>query len=124
LFSPPFSRLDEYTVTEVKACAYTFTADRRFFSKRFGNTRVVSACSGHGYKFGAAVGRRVAQALDTDDDVMLARWLRGKRFRVPLSSHKRACFSGMCLIDRVNIHSTSRARSPDSWLQILVAVWR
>ena len=78
LFSPPFSRIDEYTVTEVKTCAYTFTADERFFSKRIGNTLVVSACSGHGYKFGAAVGRRVAQALDTDDDAGLARWLRAE----------------------------------------------
>ena len=68
LFAPPFSRIDEYTVTEVKTRAYTFTADRRFFSKRIGNTLVVSACSGHGYKFGAAVGRRVTQALDTGDD--------------------------------------------------------
>jgi sarcosine oxidase len=78
LFAPPFSRIDEYTVTEVKTCAYTFTADRRFFSKRIGNTLVVSACSGHGYKFGAAVGRRIAQALTTDDDAMLARWLRAE----------------------------------------------
>ena len=78
LFSPPFSRIDDYTVTEVKTCAYTFTADERFFSKRIGNTLVVSACSGHGYKFGAAVGRRVAQALDTNDDAMLTRWLRAE----------------------------------------------
>ncbi|RKT20287.1 glycine/D-amino acid oxidase-like deaminating enzyme [Paraburkholderia sp. RAU2J] len=78
LFAPPFRRIDEYTVTEVKTCAYTFTADRRFFSRRIGNTLVVSACSGHGYKFGAAVGRRVAQALTTDDDTTLARWLRAE----------------------------------------------
>jgi sarcosine oxidase len=78
LFSPPFGRIDEYRVAEVKTCAYTFTADTRFFSQRLGNTLVVSACSGHGYKFGAAVGRRVAQALHTDDDAMLARWLRAE----------------------------------------------
>jgi sarcosine oxidase len=78
MFSPPFSRIDEYRVMEVKTCAYTFTADRRFFSTRIGKTLVVSACSGHGYKFGAVVGRHVAQALDTDDDAMLARWLRAE----------------------------------------------
>ncbi|WP_144139279.1 NAD(P)/FAD-dependent oxidoreductase [Paraburkholderia sp. BCC1884] len=78
MFSPPFSRLDEYTVSEVKTCAYTFTADRRFFSTRIGNTLVVSACSGHGYKFGAAAGRRIAQALETGDDATLARWLRAE----------------------------------------------
>jgi sarcosine oxidase len=78
LFAPPFSRIDEYTVSEVKTCAYMFTADNRFFSKRIGNTLVVSACSGHGYKFGAAVGRRIAEALETDDDATLARWLRAE----------------------------------------------
>lgn len=78
MFSPPFCRIDEYAVSEVKTCAYTFTADRRFFSKRIGNTLVVSACSGHGYKFGAAVGQRIAQALETDNDAALARWLRAE----------------------------------------------
>ena len=78
LFSPPFGRIDEYRVVEVKTCAYTFTEDRRFFSERIGNTLVVSACSGHGYKFGAAVGQRIAQALDTDDYTTLARWLKAE----------------------------------------------
>ena len=78
LFAPPLSRIDEYTVTEVKTCAYTFTADERFFSKRIGKTLVVSACSGHGYKFGAAVGQRVAHALETDDDATLVQWLRAE----------------------------------------------
>lgn len=78
LFSPPFSRIDEYTVSEVKTCVYTFTVDRHFFSKRIGNTLVVSACSGHGYKFGAALGRRVAQALESNDDAVLARWLKAE----------------------------------------------
>ena len=78
LFSPPFSRIAEYTVSEVKTCAYTFTADQRFFSKQIGNALVVSACSGHGYKFGAAVGQRIAQALHTNDDAMLASWLRAE----------------------------------------------
>ncbi|CAB3703380.1 NAD(P)/FAD-dependent oxidoreductase [Paraburkholderia rhynchosiae] len=78
LFAPPFTRIDEYAVTEVKTCAYTFTADQRFFSKRIGKTLVVSACSGHGYKFGAAVGQRVAHALETDDDAALAQWLRAE----------------------------------------------
>ncbi|WP_025599259.1 NAD(P)/FAD-dependent oxidoreductase [Burkholderia sp. WSM2230] len=78
LFAPPFSRIDEYTVTEVKTCVYTCTADQRLFSKRIGKTLVVSACSGHGYKFGAAVGQRVAQALETGDDTELVQWLRAE----------------------------------------------
>jgi sarcosine oxidase len=78
LFAPPFSRIDEYTVTEVESCAYTFAADQRFFSKRVGKTLVVSACSGHGYQFGAAVGLRVAHAVQTDDDATLEQWLRAE----------------------------------------------
>jgi sarcosine oxidase len=78
LFAPPLSRIDEYAVTEVKTCAYTFTADQRFFSKRIGKTLVVSACSVHGYKFGAAVGERVAHALETGDDSALVQWLKAE----------------------------------------------
>ncbi len=63
LFSPPIARIQEYRVTEVVTCAYTFTEDERFLRMREGKALVVSACSGHGYKFGAAVGRRVAAAV-------------------------------------------------------------
>jgi sarcosine oxidase len=38
----------------------------------------VSACSGHGYQFGAAVGLRVAHAVQTDDDATLEQWLRAE----------------------------------------------
>ncbi|WP_027214997.1 NAD(P)/FAD-dependent oxidoreductase [Burkholderia sp. WSM2232] len=78
LFAPPFSRIDEYTVTEVTACVSTFTADQRIFSRRVGKTLVVSACSGHCYTFGAAVGQRVAHALETGDDTALVQWLRAE----------------------------------------------
>ncbi|CAD6543161.1 Monomeric sarcosine oxidase [Paraburkholderia kirstenboschensis] len=78
LFAPPFSRIDEYAVTEVETCAYTFAADQRFFSKRVGKTLAVCGCSGHGYQFGAAVGLRVAHAVQTDDDAALAQWLRAE----------------------------------------------
>ena len=78
LFSPPFARLDEYAVRETVSCAYTFTADQRFFGTEIGRAMVVSACSGHGYKFGAAVGRRVASAVETGDAEGLRRWLRAE----------------------------------------------
>ena len=48
-------------------CAYTFTADERFWAAEKGRCLIVSACSGHGYKFGAAVGRRVAAAVGSGD---------------------------------------------------------
>lgn len=77
-FAPPFARIGEYGVKRVASCAYTFTTDRKFFSRRIGRVVAVSACSGHGYKFGAAVGRRVAAAIESGDDAGLLRWLRAE----------------------------------------------
>lgn len=77
-FSPPFARIAEYRVARVVTCAYTFTADSRFFAAATGRVVAVSACSGHGYKFGAAVGRRVAEAVERDDAGALVRWLRAE----------------------------------------------
>ncbi|RWK47472.1 FAD-dependent oxidoreductase [Mesorhizobium sp.] len=78
LFSPPIARITEYKVTKVVTCAYTFTADEKFLAHEKGNCLVVSACSGHGYKFGAAVGRRVAAAIGNGDVAGLKKWLRAE----------------------------------------------
>jgi sarcosine oxidase len=77
-FAPPFARIAEYGIKRVASCAYTFTADRKFLSRRIGKVIAVSACSGHGYKFGSAVGRRVAAAVESGDDAGLLRWLRAE----------------------------------------------
>ena len=76
LFAPPFLRLDDYRVRETVTCAYTFTEDQRFFAAEFGRCVAVSACSGHGYKFGAAVGRRVARFVNDQNFAALQSWLR------------------------------------------------
>lgn len=78
LFSLPIARIAEYRVTEVVTCAYTFTEDEKFFAHERGKCLVVSACSGHGYKFGAAVGRRVAAAIGNGDIAGLKKWLRAE----------------------------------------------
>ncbi|MDP3895509.1 MAG: FAD-dependent oxidoreductase [Mesorhizobium sp.] len=78
LFAPPMKRIREYAVTGVVTCAYTFTDDDRFFGAEIGKALVISACSGHGYKFGAAVGRRVADAVESGDTALLKRWLRAE----------------------------------------------
>lgn len=78
LLSPPLARIGDYRVARVQTCAYTFTADDKFLSHRKGKALVVSACSGHGYKFGAAVGRRVTEAVETGDDAALLSWLRAE----------------------------------------------
>ncbi len=79
LFAPPFIRIGEYQVARVATCAYTFTADERFFTTARGKALIVSACSGHGYKFGAAVGRRIAEAITSGDFARLQKWLVGSQ---------------------------------------------
>ena len=44
-----------------QACLYTTTADETFVLERRGRVVVGSACSGHGFKFAPAVGRRLAE---------------------------------------------------------------
>jgi sarcosine oxidase len=53
---------------EAQSCIYTTTADERFVLERRGRVVVGSACSGHGFKFAPAVGRRLAAlALEGED---------------------------------------------------------
>jgi sarcosine oxidase len=53
---------------EAQSCLYTTTADEHFVLERHGRVVVGSACSGHGFKFAPAVGRRLAAlALEGDD---------------------------------------------------------
>jgi glycine/D-amino acid oxidase-like deaminating enzyme len=45
---------------DAQSCLYTTTADEHFVLERRGRVVVGSACSGHGFKFAPAVGRRLA----------------------------------------------------------------
>ena len=56
------SRLPDVDPEPVAAesCLYTMTADESFVLERRGRVVVGSACSGHGFKFAPAVGRRLA----------------------------------------------------------------
>ncbi|NBN63311.1 NAD(P)/FAD-dependent oxidoreductase [Pannonibacter tanglangensis] len=77
-FAPPFARIAEYRVTDVVTCAYTFTADEHFFVRDDGRTVFVSACSGHGYKFGAVVGQKIAAGLLSGDIDTARIWLEAR----------------------------------------------
>jgi sarcosine oxidase len=44
-----------------ESCIYTSTADESFVLERRGRVVIGSACSGHGFKFAPAVGRRLAR---------------------------------------------------------------
>jgi len=45
---------------DAQTCLYTNTPDERFILERRGRVVIGSACSGHGFKFAPAVGRRLA----------------------------------------------------------------
>jgi sarcosine oxidase len=51
--------LDPYAITAA-TCLYTSTPDHEFFVERHGPLVVVSACSGHGFKFTPLIGRQAA----------------------------------------------------------------
>ena len=77
-FSPPFSRIEEYRVDDVVTCAYTFTSDEHFFCKSEDKATIVSACSGHGYKFGAVVGQKLAEGVLSKDMHAARIWLEAR----------------------------------------------
>lgn len=52
--------LDEPDPVATDTCFYTSTVDESFVLERRGRVVVGSACSGHGFKFAPAVGRRLA----------------------------------------------------------------
>jgi sarcosine oxidase len=49
------------TPIDAQTCLYTNTADQNFILERRGRVVVGSACSGHGFKFAPAIGRRLAE---------------------------------------------------------------
>ena len=47
----------------VETCMYTTTADEHFILERRGRVVIGSPCSGHGFKFAPAIGKRLAQMV-------------------------------------------------------------
>ena len=75
-----FPGLDPVPVHET-TCLYTSTADQHFLIDRAGPIVVASPCSGHGFKFTPAIGKRLADlATGTLDATSLPR-----RWRLPTS---------------------------------------
>lgn len=70
---------DRYEVLEPRTCFYTVTEDERFLAEPIGRALVVSACSGHGFKFGALLGERTAEVLTGGLSFeSYRRWLEGR----------------------------------------------
>jgi sarcosine oxidase len=58
----------DWSLVESAVCLYTNTPDERFFvgaHPKYPNVEVVSACSGHGFKFASAIGEIVAERVTT-----------------------------------------------------------
>jgi glycine/D-amino acid oxidase-like deaminating enzyme len=53
--------IDDYRTLYLKTCFYTMTPDDRFLMQRRDRLIVFSGCSGHGYKFAALNGEKLAQ---------------------------------------------------------------
>ncbi|WP_075215849.1 FAD-dependent oxidoreductase [Mongoliimonas terrestris] len=59
-----FAGFQDYTVLEEKICFYTVREDETFLAVPIGRAGyVLSACSGHGFKFGPLIGGFVAEAV-------------------------------------------------------------
>jgi glycine/D-amino acid oxidase-like deaminating enzyme len=54
---------DRYRIASMKTCFYTVEPGERFLVERLGRTWLVSACSGHGFKFGPLNGLAVADGV-------------------------------------------------------------
>ncbi|MDZ4736544.1 MAG: FAD-dependent oxidoreductase [Rhodospirillaceae bacterium] len=72
--------LDGYTTIDARSCCYTMTDDHRFIAERVGDNAVaISLCSGHGFKFGAVLGLKLAAAVTGALDYeTLTRWIAGR----------------------------------------------
>ncbi|HEY3121313.1 MAG TPA: FAD-dependent oxidoreductase [Vicinamibacteria bacterium] len=72
-------RFEEYRVADTRVCFYTVAPDERFIVELRGRGCIVSACSGHAFKFGSIIGLAVAEALEgRRDGAALRRWAAGE----------------------------------------------
>jgi len=77
-FQGRIAGLERYRALRIQLCYYMIAPDRRFVVEALGPTLVVSACSGHGFKFGALMGERIAETvLSGADPAPFIRWAAG-----------------------------------------------
>lgn len=79
LCRPRLRDFERYDVVGGKTCFYTVEPNERFLVLPRAKGLVVSACSGHAFKFGSVIGQRVAETIDGARDVAsLVRWAAGE----------------------------------------------
>ncbi len=73
------ARLGEYRIRSAKTCFYDTVADERFIVEKLGpSAYVATGFSGHGFKFGAVIGERIAgAAIAGADPGALTHWAAG-----------------------------------------------
>jgi glycine/D-amino acid oxidase-like deaminating enzyme len=73
------SGFDDWRIDRLKVCFYTVTEDERFVVEKHGAKGwLMSACSGHGFKFGALMGLELASTIASErDPLQHARWAAG-----------------------------------------------
>ncbi len=72
-------KFERYRVLEAKTCFYSVTEGERFVAERHDDAWVLAGFSGHGFKFGALIGERVAAAVDGKLPAHeLAAWAAGR----------------------------------------------
>jgi len=54
---------EQYRIKSSRTCFYTVQPDEQFIIERFGAAWLLSACSGHGFKFGALNGLNIADGV-------------------------------------------------------------
>jgi glycine/D-amino acid oxidase-like deaminating enzyme len=70
---------DRYRLASARACYYAVEAEERFVVERREKAWVMSACSGHAFKFGPVLAQRLAAAIAGRIDASdLARWAAGQ----------------------------------------------
>lgn len=76
---------DAWQIDRLKVCFYTVTEDERFVVEKHGARGwVMSPCSGHGFKFGALMGRELARTIVAGRDAAAhARWAAGLEAQAP-----------------------------------------
>ncbi len=70
---------DQWRIDRLKVCFYTVTDDERFVVEKQGAKGwVMSPCSGHGFKFGALMGKELARTIVSErEPAAHARWAAG-----------------------------------------------
>lgn len=80
LFQSRLVDFQHYRCLGAKTCYYSKTADSKFIVEEIGDrVWVVSGCSGHGFKFGSAIGLRLAETIaGSRSSATLSAWAAGK----------------------------------------------